>query len=343
MMQASYFDDNLLMDTQHTAHCTYNLFIRLLQYLGTPPKPAKTFAMASHHVFLGAAITVKREQQNQDIVITAKTEAKQHVLDDLDQAILQQHLSPGKAAKLRGRSGWLASNAHGRIGRLGLAALKRLQYDRMHMFDTADHEALIFHRQVVLRAPPRDVPLGVPPSHPLVLYTDAEYTQKELPGVGFLLFRRPPLVPLGFALKLPQQMLDEWLPRRTQILPAELAAVPLALAVVAEFVQDADVIAFCDNDAAVSTLVRGSSKTDDCARITEVVHALILRLRCRLWVDWVDSDSNPSDGLSRAGTADEWTRHRFHNLRTLSAEAIPSTRLDVFDWAEQLLHWGRHI
>ena len=29
---------------------------------------------------------------------------------------------------------------------------------------------------------------------------------------------------------------------------------------------------------------------------------------CRLWFEWIDSDSNPSDGLSRAGLADEWTR-----------------------------------
>ena len=126
-------------------------------------------------------------------------------------------------------------------------------------------------------------------------------------------------------------------------MPAELATVSLALAVLSEHVHQADNIAFCDNDAVVSTLVRGSSKTDDCARIAEAVHAIVLRHRYRMWIVWIDSDSNPADGLSRAGTADEWTRQRFYCLRTLSDEANPSMVLDRFGWVVRLIPWGRTV
>ena len=30
-------------------------------------------------------------------------------------------------------------------------------------------------------------------------------------------------------------------------------------------------------------------------------------LGARLWVEWIDSESNPADGLSRDGLSDEWT------------------------------------
>ena len=31
------------------------------------------------------------------------------------------------------------------------------------------------------------------------------------------------------------------------------------------------------------------------------------KLDIRVWIEWIDSKSNPSDGLSRAGWEDAWT------------------------------------
>ena len=32
-----------------------------------------------------------------------------------------------------------------------------------------------------------------------------------------------------------------------------------------------------------------------------------LEIQTQTWYEWIDSDSNPSDGLSRAGLQDAWT------------------------------------
>ena len=40
----------------------------------------------------------------------------------------------------------------------------------------------------------------------------------------------------------------------------------------------------------------------------QVAHLLWLHLGSRVWIEWVDSASNPSDGLSRLGLQDPWTR-----------------------------------
>ena len=33
----------------------------------------------------------------------------------------------------------------------------------------------------------------------------------------------------------------------------------------------------------------------------------MLKYHIRIWYEWIDSNSNPADGLSRDGLLDEWT------------------------------------
>ena len=68
-----------------------------------------------------------------------------------------------------------------------------------------------------------------------------------------------------------------------------------------------DVIVFVDNDAACAVLIRGSTSQEDACDIAQALHWRLTAVGCRAWFEWVDSESNPSDGLSRDGEADEWT------------------------------------
>ena len=69
--------------------------------------------------------------------------------------------------------------------------------------------------------------------------------------------------------------------------PAETAAVPVAFSALQQQVANRDVIAFVDNEAAVACLIRGTSRTEDSARLAELLHVLLLRLSCRLWIEWM--------------------------------------------------------
>ena len=139
---------------------------------------------------------------------------------------------------------------------------------------------------------------------------------------------------------LPQALLDSWLRRRQQIFRAETAAVPIALAALQADVRGRDVVTFCDNEAAVSTLIRGASRSEDVTLLAELCHALALQLQVRLWVDWIDSHSNPADGLSRGGLGDQWTAQQGYDLLELSSAALPQPQLEIFEWSEKMLHWG---
>ena len=79
----------------------------------------------------------------------------------------------------------------------------------------------------------------------------------------------------------------------------------------------------------------------DAAWLVELFHALALRLGSRAWIEWIDSESNPSDGLSRLGIHDPWTRQQGYSLRDVNADSFPQCQADIFAWAEICEHWGR--
>ena len=102
-----------------------------------------------------------------------------------------------------------------------------------------------------------------------------------------------------------------------------------------------DVLWFIDNESAAAASIRGASREPDVELIVQVAHLLWLHLGCRVWLEWIDSHSNPADGLSRAGLEGSWTKRQ--NWALSEAEHFPwkglPGRPDVY--AEELRrHWG---
>ena len=341
LLHGAYFDDNVLVESHVTAQSAHEDLMKLLQALGTPPKPAKTHCMSSHGVFLGASIAIVEDKGRPTVVVAPKEATRRQVIADLEHAIAAQHLSSAKAAKVRGRCGWLAANSVGRVGRIGQAVLKMLQYGERSSgrLTAGEVQALRFHLYVVQHVPPRTIcTRPAQEQRPLVMYSDAEYTPGSPPQLGFVLFRDPPMRPVGVCLVLTAASTQEWLERRQQIYPAETIAVVLAMAIFAPALQGRDLIAFCDNSAAVATLIRGTAQSADVLRMAEVATLQQLTHGIRLWVEWVDSQSNPADGLSRAGLRDGWTLAQdwvLHEIRT----QVPNLIADPFVSFQLVEHW----
>ena len=70
-----------------------------------------------------------------------------------------------------------------------------------------------------------------------------------------------------------------------------------------------DVVCFIDNEAAATAAIRGTSGQEDVNSIVQPAHLFWMYLDVRAWIWWVDSNSNPSDGLSRLGLEDPWTNN----------------------------------
>ena len=104
--------------------------------------------------------------------------------------------------------------------------------------------------------------------------------------------------------------------RSQQIFAAEAFAAVVAPFNHEELFRSRNVLWFVDNESACSSLIRGSSRVEDVGNIAAAAHVLFLKLGCRVCFEWIDSASNPADGLSRAGCEDPWTVEQGWRLGT---------------------------
>ena len=122
-------------------------------------------------------------------------------------------------------------------------------------------------------------------------------------------------------MKVEDSVLKHLIVREQQILAVEAFAAAAAPWVSPEIFRGRDSIWFVDNSSAVSTLIRGSAKPEDIDNISAMVTLQNAILDHGVWFEWIDSDSNPSDGLSRLGLEDPWTLEQDWKLAEVSKVA----------------------
>ena len=160
-----------------------------------------------------------------------------------------------------------------------------------------------------LRAPPMLKPrvyyLSRVTTPPVVAYSDAEWFPPCSPPLTFdqdfggcIFFERNSR---GCALETPENICNSLAPRQTQIIPLELLASAGVLNTVAADVAGRDVILFIGNQSVCCALTNGCSRSRDIQTLCTAWHAMCMVFRCRVWIEWVPSDSNPADELSRYG------------------------------------------
>ena len=114
---------------------------------------------------------------------------------------------------------------------------------------------------------------------------------------------------------VPDVVIQTWQFRRQQIFPGEALCGLVVQVCHAPSLQGKDCLWFVDNEAAASSLIRGSSSEADVHEIALSSSILSTSLGSRIWYEWIDSDSNLSDGLSRLGLQDPWTLSQGWELR----------------------------
>ena len=191
LLTGAYFDDILTMDIAATSRQAKGLGNWLWLVLGTPPKPPKAYPMQSHRPFLGSVPDLSSITIDGSVTITPREASRRHVRNDIETAISTGVFTSAQASKTRGRSGWVATNSFGRIGRLGTAVLKELQYFHPGRLTQRHMQALAFHSDLIMALPPRQVQV-VRRKHRkvVVVYSDAEYEPESgrQPRLGWVLF-----------------------------------------------------------------------------------------------------------------------------------------------------------
>ena len=100
-------------------------------------------------------------------------------------------------------------------------------------------------------------------------------------------------------MDIPASVWSSCLPRKTQIVLAELIAPLIGIKSHPEYFQDRAATFFIDNVVAVAAVVRGASRASDLSKLGLTFTALVHSVGCAYWVEWVSIASNLADDGSR--------------------------------------------
>ena len=112
---------------------------------------------------------------------------------------------------------------------------------------------------------------------------------------------------------LPQQLKQLWGDQITYIAQFELFIVLMGLLDLAEDFRCRRGVWFIDNIAALMALVKGRSNSPSLDQLAMLIHAAQYALRSNIYFEWVPSEANWSDGISRRGFKDSW--HAEHGFK----------------------------
>ncbi|CAE8721778.1 unnamed protein product, partial [Polarella glacialis] len=287
-MAASFFDDTGIVDSKAGVGSAQASVGTVYNCMGADLAPVKRQPMAAQRVFLGLLADVARARTEGFMHFDVKPFTRQELATDIDNIIAEGQCSSGQASKLRGRFGWAATAAYGKCGPGGQASLVQRQY-----FDAED---------------------DLTPA----LTTTLAYMQFLALNakLGYVIFMNDGSRPIGCTAVIPELLMEQFIARKTQITPCEAFCGVVVPSNHLELLRGRDVVWFTDNTAALSILSKGASSLRDLNSIATVMHLLMAKVGCRIWSEWIDSDSNPSDGLPRDGLEDEWTKSQGWDLGT---------------------------
>ena len=302
---AAYFDDELGVEFIHQSNVSQLGLRHCFKLMGAPPQDSKAFEASFDRHFLGTSVHTAEFALSGTIRFQPKLQTTSKIIGRLDQALALKHLDRDTAGKLRGDLNWMFSHCAGNIGKFAGPLLNTIQQEAPAILSKSQQDTLHILQHIVLFSSPLDVRVIGRPPVTTRIYSDASFEDQEL-RLGWVIFP-PNQRPFGGTCVVPQECLDGWIPRRQQIFPGETLcglAVPWFHF---DRLRHQDLLWFIDNEGACSALIRGASRQPDVHLIAQFSSLLLHSLGSRSWYEWVDTESNCSDGLSRDGLRDAWT------------------------------------
>ena len=302
---AAYFDDELSVEFVRHADVTQRGLQLTFSLMGAPVQPAKSFWPTANRHYLGTSVHTGDAFSDGFVRFQPKSTTTWKVLKKLELATTTRSLDRDTAGKLRGDLNWLWSMCAGHVGKLAGPLLTDKQSSADPTLDPLQLWTLELLIGIVQASHPRDVVVAGPPKPNVVVYSDASFEDGVL-RLGWLILH-PAHEVLGGTCAVPAATLSSWAPRKQQIYPGETLCGLVVPLLHGDLFISQDVTWYIDNEAATASLVRGSSKQLDVHMISQFAQATLYRYGARVWWEWIDSASNPSDGLSRLGIHDPWT------------------------------------
>jgi hypothetical protein len=298
-----FFDDYFVVLRPGEAEGTMFCIKEAFKLIGLVLDDEKSQPPGDFSMVLGVAFNTASLQSQKLLLVEPKPTRVTNLCQIIDRVMAEDCLPPSLAASLLGKFGFLCSTMFGKVGRCCTGAVRARQYghpNETHL--TAEIcTSLQPMKLFTTTAPKRELKL-YDRERPLILYTDASDVPNRTEGrwvVGAVLIDPDTMTISYTSWIVPETVVNTWLPKQTYMNQLELFACPLALNTWSQVLHDRQVLLFIDNDAAAASLVRGySPRQDSCALVGDFWLAAS-SARLSIYIDRVESKSNPADGPSR--------------------------------------------
>eukprot|EP00435_Cladocopium_sp_Y103_P044302 s412_g12.t1 len=327
---SAYFDDELAVEFLRDVDVTQKGLQLAFSLMGATPQAAKSFAPTCNRHYLGTSVHTGDAFTTGFVRFQPKSTTSWKVCDRLRHICASASLDRDTAGKLRGDINWLWSMCAGYVGKLAGPVLTEKQTGSDPSLSPIQLWTLQLLQELLAQADPRDVWILGPIKANVVVYSDASFEDGAL-RLGWVIFH-PQLPTVGGTCAVPQSTLASWAPRKQQIYPGETLCGLIVPLIHPDYFRQQDVVWYVDNEAATSSLVRGSSKQLDVHMIAQYSQVILYKLGARTWWEWIDSSSNPSDGLSRLGIHDPWTASQGWSIQEYQfpTQLLPASFLSSF-------------
>ena len=170
--------------------------------------------------------------------------------------------------------------------------------------------------RLIVKGRPRDLEVEEDDENDVVIFTDGSWPepgQSSKPMIGAVVFDKTSGKAWSTAMKVPEDLIREWLPRKTQIAMVEMLAPIVVNEVFKEELRGKKAILLVDSESVEGALVKGYSARSDMTWLTAVFWDQLVDLDCLMYIDRISTDGDiadgPSRGRSREAVAGGW-EHR---------------------------------
>ena len=301
LLIAFYYDDATLQDLSSARGRGQRYLRGFFRLLGRTLSAEKSVPLQSCADYLGLRHDVSRAMSDGLISFEPRAKLQEKIAHAIQSARSAGTLSPADASKLRGVMQFMATGVFGRVGAGGMSALVRRQYaDSPPYRITPEIAAALRYFEEVMSLPlRREARLWARGSPPLIIASDGRLDSSAPASVATLIVDPVSGTRVAFLAYIPAELRDRWKAKEQYIAHVEQAALVMVILGDCYPLQGRDAFWFIDNSVALSAMVKGTSSEPDLARATAALHLALAAKSCRMWFEYVESDSNWADEPSR--------------------------------------------
>ena len=320
-----FYDDVVVVDPEFGKASAQETIDYIFRLVGFPFAPKKHERLRSQNSFLGVVSDFSTAAAGY-VLLRVKEKRRRNLLAELKEIREKKKLSPGHAARIRGKLYFTTSSAFFGVGRPALQAFTERQYSHSHNSNLTESlsSSIDFFITLLERLPAHRVPLYDSQELPLYVWSDAmwelapaadgavvtavdEETGDEYyvaaAAIAFIIFDPEDNTWHECHAEIDRSVLRLMVQGKKQYIGQleALAATAVLSSMPATRLSGRRMLFWIDNLAAKYGLQKGYSKVNDSGRIINAFRVLQAELKLSIHFEYVPTHQNLADLPSRDG------------------------------------------